>query len=360
MGRGDSVLNRAPVLVVRGLQTHLTTARGVIRAVDDVSFAIRPGEVLGLVGESGSGKSMTALSIMRLVPNPPARIIGGEVMLEGRNLLALSEAEMQKVRGHQVAMVFQDPMSSLNPTMKVGAQIMEAMEVHLGLGRAAARQRAIALFRTVGIPLAEKRIDQYAFEFSGGMRQRAMIALALSCEPKLLIADEPTTALDVTIQAEIVSLVKQLARERNMGVLWITHDLGIVAGLCHRVAVMYAGRLVELAGRRDLFTEPRHPYTLGLLGSVPGLERHDDRHLTAIPGSPPDLARLPPGCPFYPRCAYHTDRCLAEMPLLRDAAPGHAVACWQADATVKERDRSSSVDGQAGVAHPVNLARESS
>jgi oligopeptide/dipeptide ABC transporter ATP-binding protein len=352
--------DHSPVLAVRGLKTHLWTKRGVIRAVDDVSFAIRPGEVLGLVGESGSGKTMTALSIMRLVPNPPARIIGGEVMLKGRNLLALSDAEMQKVRGHQVAMVFQDPMSSLNPTMKVGAQIMEAMEVHLGLTRASARQRAIELFRTVGIPLAEKRIDQYAFEFSGGMRQRAMIALALSCEPKLLIADEPTTALDVTIQAEIVSLVRQLARERNLGVLWITHDLGIVAGLCHRVAVMYAGRLVELALRRDLFIEPRHPYTLGLLGSVPSLERHEDRHLTAIPGNPPDLARLPPGCPFYPRCAYHTDRCLEEMPLLREDTPGHAVACWQTEAIAQERDRSSRVDGPVRVAHPVSLPSESS
>jgi oligopeptide transport system ATP-binding protein len=318
-----------PVLSVRGLKTHLWTKRGIIRAVDDVSFEIQPGEVLGLVGESGSGKSMTALSIMQLVPNPPGKIVGGEVLLQGRDLLKLDEAQMQKMRGQELAMVFQNPLSALNPTMKVGPQIMEAIEVHRGLSRGAARARTIELFRTVGIPLAERRIEQYPFEFSGGMRQRAMIAMALACEPKLLIADEPTTALDVTIQAEIVNFVKRLARETNMAVLWITHDLGIVAGLCQRVAVMYAGRIMELSPRRSLFGEPLHPYTLGLMGSVPSLERQEDRHLRAIPGTPPDLARLPAGCPFYPRCSYHVERCLDEEPPLREFSPEHFAACWQ-------------------------------
>ena len=320
-----------PVLEVRGLRTHLWTKRGVIRAVDDVSLEIHAGEVVGLVGESGSGKSMTALSIMRLVPEPPGKIVGGSVLLQGRDLLTLGEGQMQKIRGHQAAMVFQNPMSSLNPTMKIGPQIMESMEVHLGIGRTEARARTIELFQTVGIPHARTRIDQYPHEFSGGMRQRAMIALALSCRPRLLIADEPTTALDVTIQAEIVNFVKRLARDMHMAVLWITHDLGIVAGLCNRVAVMYAGRIVELSPRRPLFTRPLHPYTHGLLGSVPSLERQASRRLAAIPGAPPDLARLPAGCPFYPRCAYHVDGCLEEAPPLREWEPEHRAACYRVD-----------------------------
>ena len=326
-----------PILSVRGLQTRIWTNRGIVRAVDGVSFDIYPGQVMGLVGESGSGKSMTALSIMRLVPDPPGRIVAGQVLLDGVDLLTLSEKEMEKFRGHKLAIAFQNPMSSLfNPTMKLGPQVMEAMEVHLGLDRGEARRRMIELFRTVGISVPERRIEQYPFEFSGGMRQRAMIALALSCGPRLLIADEPTTALDVTIQAEIVGLVKRLAHEMNMAVLWITHDLGIVAGLCDHIAVMYAGTIIEMAPRRRLFAEPLHPYTVGLMGSMPSLDG-EQRRLFAIPGLPPDLARLPPGCPFYPRCPYHSDICLEEMPPLEEHASDHRAACWHTD-KVRQRD----------------------
>jgi oligopeptide transport system ATP-binding protein len=335
-----------PVLSVRDLRTHIWTKRGLIRAVEGVSFDIHAGEVLGLVGESGSGKSMTALSIMRLVPDPPGKTVGGQVLLDGRDLLHLSEAEMQALRGHRLAMVFQNPMSSLNPTMKLGRQIMEAMEVHLGISRARARERTIELFRIVGIPHAQRRLEQYPFEFSGGMRQRAMTAMALSCQPRLLIADEPTTALDVTIQAEIVGFVERLAREMNMAVLWITHDLGIVAGLCDRVAVMYAGQIIELSPRRVLFGQALHPYTLGLLGSVPSLEGQQSRRLTAIPGVPPDLARLPPGCPFYPRCTFHSERCLAEMPPLREHKSNHLAACWHVNDVLA--DRAPAANSQRG------------
>ncbi len=318
----------ATMLQVRDLRTQVRPQEGTVNAVNGVSFDLEEGETLGIVGESGCGKSVSVLSMMRLIPQPPGRIVGGEVIFHGRDLLTLSEEEMRHVRGNQIAMVFQDPMTSLNPVLTIGQQLGEALELHLGMTKEQARERSIELLEMVNIPEARSRIDSYPHQFSGGMRQRVMIAMALSCNPQLLIADEPTTALDVTIQAQIVDIVKELRRELGMAIIWITHDLGIVAGLVDRVQVMYAGYIVERAEVHEYYTNPRHPYSLGLLGSLPRLDASTREKLTPIDGLPPDLVMMPPGCPFYARCRYRIGRCLEENPALRPVAPFHEIACW--------------------------------
>ena len=318
-----------PLLSVRDLRTVFYTEDGAAPAVDGVSFDLRAGETLGLVGESGCGKSVTSLSIVRLV-SPPGRTEGGRVLFEGRDLLALGEGERRRVRGNRIAMIFQEPMTSLNPAFTCGDQIDEAVRLHLGLDAKAARDRTVDLLRRVGIPAPEQRADEYPHRLSGGMRQRVMIAMALSCNPSLLIADEPTTALDVTIQAQILDLLKRLQASAGMAVLMITHDLGVIAEVADRVAVMYAGRIVERADAASLFRTPRHPYTRGLLASRPRLAERRDR-LEAIPGAVPDPLRFPPGCRFHPRCPLADDRCGVEAPPLMEVAPGHAVACWNAE-----------------------------
>ena len=316
------------LLEVKGLTTRFYTQDGVVHAVNGISFRVDEGETLGIVGESGCGKSVTVLSCMRLIPQPPGKIVTGEVLFDGRDLLKVSEDEIRQVRGNKIAMIFQDPMTSLNPVLTIGRQISEALELHLGMTKEQARRRSIELLEMVGIPEAEKRIDDYPHQFSGGMRQRAMIAMALSCNPQLLIADEPTTFLDVTIQAQIIDIVKRLRDELGMTVIWITHDLGIIAGIADRVIVMYAGYLVEEASVKELYSDPRHPYTLGLLGSVPRLDEARKERLTSIDGLPPDQIDMPPGCPFAPRCVYAIDRCLEENPSFRAVAPYHKTACW--------------------------------
>jgi oligopeptide transport system ATP-binding protein len=317
----------APLLSVRDLRTWFDEDELTARAVDGVSFDLARGETLGIVGESGSGKSVTNLSIMRLVPQPPGRIVSGSVLFDGRDLLTLSEEEMRRVRGRRIAMIFQDPMTSLNPFMRVSEQLMEVTRLHLGYSRAEAHQHAVRMLETVGIPDARARADGYPHEFSGGMRQRVMIAMALSCKPELLIADEPTTALDVTIQAQILELIKTLKRETGTSVIMITHDLGVVAGMSDRILVMYAGRVFESAPTLELFQRPANPYTLGLLRSVP--DPTDDSHaeLYQIPGLPPDVARLPPGCPFAPRCARAEAICVEQFPPFVALTPEHHSLC---------------------------------
>ena len=318
------------LLDIKNLITRFYTEEGVVHAVNGISYTLEEGETLGVVGESGCGKTVHALSIMRLIPQPPGRIEAGEVWFDGRDLLKVSEAEMRHIRGAEIAMVFQDPMTSFNPVFTVGFQIMEALKLHLGMDDKAARERAAELLSLVGIPEADQRLDDYPHQFSGGMRQRAMIAMALSCNPKLLIADEPTTALDVTIQAQIIELVKRLQDQLGMTVMWITHDLGVVAGLAKMINVMYAGYIVERGRVEDIYKRPRHPYTLGLLGSVPRLDEPPGTRLSSIPGLPPDLIDLPKGCPFAPRCTYAVDRCREEMPPLEETdGENHLVACWQ-------------------------------
>jgi oligopeptide transport system ATP-binding protein len=315
------------LLSVRNLRTRFATDRGTVRAVDGVSFDLAEGEILGLVGESGSGKSVTALSIMRLVPEPPGHIAADSLSFDGRELLGLSEAQMREERGSSMAMVFQDPMRSLNPVLTIGRQVLEVLQRHQKLDGPAARRRAIELLETVGIPMAEKRLAAYPHQFSGGMRQRVMIAIALSCNPRLLIADEATTALDVTIQAQIVELVKRLTHERGTSVIWISHDLGVVAGLCDRVNVMYAGRVVETAPIRDLFRRPRHGYTLGLMGSTPRVDGVA-RRLTPIEGLPPNLIDPLPLCPFLPRCRVAVASCRQRAPESRSFGEGHSATCF--------------------------------
>ena len=318
----------ATLLQVKGLRTQFFTQDGVVNAVNGISYELAEGETLGIVGESGCGKSVSVLSVMRLIPQPPGRVVGGEVWFGGRNLLRVDEAEMRQVRGHKVAMVFQDPMTSLNPVLTINQQVSEALQLHLGMDKAQARKRSVELLEMVNIPKAADRIDDYPHQFSGGMRQRAMIAMALSCNPQLLIADEPTTALDVTIQAQIIDIVKRLKQELGMAIIWITHDLGVVAGLADRVVVMYAGYLIEHAEVKDLYGDPRHPYTLGLLRSIPRLDAERRAKLTPIEGLPPDLIDLPAGCPFAPRCSFAIERCLVENPPLETVARRHEVACW--------------------------------
>ena len=318
-----------PLLDVRNLQTQFTTSGGVVRAVDGVSWDVRAGETVALVGESGCGKSVSALSVMRLVSAPAGRIVGGEIHFKGRDLLTLSEEEMRKTRGREIGMIFQEPMTSLNPVLTIGRQLTEPMEIHLGMTPAQARARAGEILGLVGIADAERRLRQYPHQFSGGMRQRIMIAMALSCNPALILADEPTTALDVTIQAQILELLRSLSRKLGAAMLIITHNLGVVARYADRVNVMYAGRIVERGTARELYANPRHPYTLGLLRSVPRLDEPRRAKLDPIPGQPPDLTRLPPGCSFAPRCSFVVDHCRVERPELELVGPDHTAACWE-------------------------------
>jgi oligopeptide/dipeptide ABC transporter ATP-binding protein len=320
------------LLEVRNLKTHFVTRSGVVRAVDDVSWDVGESETVALVGESGCGKSVSALSIMRLVAGPSGQIVGGQILFKGRDLLQLSEEEMRHVRGREIGMVFQEPMTSLNPVLTIGRQLTEGLEIHLGLSPASAQRRAAELLGMVGIPDPERRLPQYPHQFSGGMRQRMMIAMALSCNPSLILADEPTTALDVTIQAQILELMKGLSRRFGVALLIITHNLGVVARYADRVNVMYAGRIIERGTARELYANPRHPYTLGLLRSVPRLDEPRRARLDPIEGQPPDLTRLPAGCAFTPRCAFSVDRCRVEVPPLRPVnGAEHVSACWEAE-----------------------------
>ena len=318
------------VLEVNGLRTQFHTREGVVRAVDDVSFQIARGETLAIVGESGSGKSCTMLSIMRLIQQPPGKIVAGKVLFAGRNLMALSEREMRAVRGNGISMIFQDPMTSLNPLLTVATQIGEVLQLHMGMAKRQARRRTTELLGLVGIPEPETRLDSYPHQLSGGMRQRVMIAIALACNPDVLIADEPTTALDVTIQAQIIDLIKRLRDEFGMSIIWITHDLGVVAGLADRVMVMYAGHVVEVATVNHLYRESRHPYTIGLLNCLPRLDVARTEKLTAIDGLPPILIGAAVGCPFRPRCPQAVEQCSRERPVLQSVGPDHLVACWEA------------------------------
>lgn len=314
------------LLRVEDLQVYFSTRQGDLRAVDGVNLSIKPGETVGLVGESGSGKSVTARAIMRLVPEPPGRYAGGRILLHDRDLLAVSESEMRELRGSKISMIFQDPMTFLNPVFTAGEQVAEAIRLHQRVSKGEAKRLTIDLFRTVGIPSPESRYDSYPHQLSGGMRQRVMIAMALSCQPELLIADEPTTALDVTIQAQILDLLRQLQEQFGMGILLITHDLGVVAEMCDRVAVMYAGQIVEHASVNDLFDDPEHPYTLGLMNAIP---RADLAHVEPqpIPGAPPDLLRPPSGCRFHPRCAWRQGICSGQEPHWVSTGSQHGALC---------------------------------
>ena len=322
-----------PVLDVRGLKTVFRTRGGNVHAVNSVSFDLRPGELLGVVGESGSGKSVTMMSLIGLLPSPPAQVQAGEVLLDGEDILHVSGDALQSIRGAKIGFIFQDPMTSLNPVFTVGNQIMEPLRKHLGMSKAQAQVRAAELLDLVGIPDAQKRLSSYPHQFSGGMRQRVMIAIALACDPRVLIADEPTTALDVTIQAQILELVRDLRRKLGMAIIWITHDLGVIAGIADRVMVMYAGQVVEQAPVRDLFARPRHPYTRALLKTIPHLAGPRGDRLQVIEGQPPIMLAAPAACPFAPRCAHAFERCLREHPQRRPVGQGHDVAChWEAEA----------------------------
>jgi oligopeptide transport system ATP-binding protein len=322
-----------PLLDISDLHTEFRTGAGIVRAVDGVSYAVDAGETVAVVGESGSGKSVTALSVLRLIPDPPGRITAGSVSFAGRDLLMLSEPEMREIRGGEIGMVFQEPMTSLNPVLTVGRQITETLEQHRGLGRTAAVQRAEALLMQVGIAEPARRLKQYPHQLSGGMRQRVMIAIALACDPKLIIADEPTTALDVTIQAQILELMKALTRDRGIALIIITHNLGVVARYANRVNVMYAGRIVECGPAAEIYHEPRHPYTIALLRSVPRLDRPRQARLDPVEGQPPDLTRLDAGCAFRPRCRLADEGCAVARPALtRVGNEGHYAACFKAAA----------------------------
>ncbi|MDQ3781150.1 MAG: ABC transporter ATP-binding protein [Chloroflexota bacterium] len=317
-----------PLLEVSNLRTQFFTQDGVVKAVDDVSFYVMPGETLGVVGESGCGKSMTGLSIMRLIPTPPGKIVSGEIVFNGHDILQMSDEQVRSIRGNDIAMIFQDPMTSLNPVLTINRQISEALELHMKMNKSQAKQRTIELLHMVGIPNAEERVDQYPHQFSGGMRQRVMIAMALSCNPKLLIADEPTTALDVTIQAQILDLMRTLQVERDTGVILVTHSMGVVAGMADRIQVMYAGHIVETASTEEIFANPRHPYTVGLMKSIPRLDAARKEKLEPIRGLPPDLIDLPDMCPFVPRCNYAREKCEQKNPPLLEVGDGHHSACW--------------------------------
>ena len=326
----------ATLLDVRNLHTTFFTTAGRVRAVDGVSWDVQEGETVALVGESGCGKSVSALSIMRLVEEPAGRIESGEVIFKGRNLRSLGEEQMRGVRGREIAMIFQEPMTSLNPVLTIGRQLTEGLEIHLKMSESDARARALELLSMVGIPDPGRRLGQYPHHFSGGMRQRMMIAMALACNPSLILADEPTTALDVTIQAQILELMRDLARRLGVAMLIITHNLGVVARYADRVNVMYAGRIIERASAAELYATPRHPYTLGLLRSVPRLDEPRRARLAPIEGQPPDVTRLPPGCAFAPRCAYRVERCAEAAPPLEVFSPGHLSACWEVARVAKE------------------------
>ena len=316
------------LLEVRDLKTCFYTEDGVVPAVDGVSFSVDKGETIGIVGESGCGKSVTSLSVMRLIPNPPGKIVGGEIIFEGENILEKSEAEMRHIRGNEISMIFQEPMTSLNPVFTVGDQIMEAIMLHQKVGKREARKKTIEMLKLVGIPSAEKRVDEYPHQMSGGMRQRVMIAMALSCNPKLLIADEPTTALDVTIQAQILDLMLKLKEDLGTAIMLITHDLGVIAETVNKVVVMYAGKIVESADVVSIFKKPEHPYTLGLLGSIPKVNEDRER-LQVIEGVVPNPFNMPTGCRFHPRCSFARDICKEEEPELVDVEDGHQVRCWK-------------------------------
>jgi len=330
-----------PLLDVKNLRTQFFTQDGVVKAVDDVSFHIMPGETLGIVGESGCGKSITAMSIMRLIPSPPGKIVSGQILFDGDDVMKMSDEEVRSIRGNKIAMIFQDPMTSLNPVLTINRQISESLELHLGMSKSQSRARSVELLKMVGIPNADERVDQYPHQFSGGMRQRVMIAMALSCNPSLLIADEPTTALDVTIQAQILDLMRNLQQEHNTALMMITHDLGVVAGMTDRIQVMYAGHVVETATTEELFANPRHPYTVGLLNSIPRLDAAAKAKLNPIRGLPPDLIDLPDMCPFLPRCDYAREKCEQQNPPLLEVNDIHRSACWFWDEVSKE--------GRAGI-----------
>jgi oligopeptide transport system ATP-binding protein len=318
----------APLLDVKGLETQFKTPDGIIHAVNGVSFSLEEGETLGLVGESGCGKSVTMLSVLRLIAMPPGKIVAGEAFFHGQDLLKMSQEEIRNVRGAQIAMVFQDPMTSLNPVLTIGYQLEEPLMLHLGMNRNQAQARSTELLAMVGIPNPKDHLQDYPHQFSGGMRQRVMIAMALSCDPQILIADEPTTALDVTIQAQIIELVRRLRDELGMAIIWITHDLGVIAGLARRVSVMYGGYLIEEALVNELYANPQHPYTIGLLGSLPRLDNTRHQRLYSIEGLPPVLYERPNACPFAPRCKWVMERCWKENPPLETLAPEHRAACW--------------------------------
>jgi len=320
-----------PLLQINNLKTHFFSDGTVTKAVDGVSYDVEAGETVALVGESGCGKSVSSLSVMQLIPQPPGKIVDGEILFDGQNLLSLNREEMRRMRGREIAMIFQEPMTSLNPVISIETQLTEAMTLQLGITSNQARKKGIDLLERVGIPEPEVRVRQYPHEFSGGMRQRVMVAMALSCEPKLIIADEPTTALDVTIQAQILDLLKDLAAERELALLIITHNLGVVARYADRINIMYAGRFIESGTCKDIFADPRHPYTLGLLESIPRLDQPKGSKLIPIPGQPPDLAGLPPGCNFQPRCRFAQERCAVEYPDVTDIGNGHWSACWEAN-----------------------------
>ena len=319
------------LMKVSGLATQFFTEDGIVKAVDGIEYDLEEGETLGLVGESGCGKSVSALSVLRLIPNPPGRIVGGEVMFEGQDLLKLSEEDMRHIRGNRISMVFQEPMTSLNPILTIGRQITEPLELHMGMTAQQAEDRAIELLGLVGIPDAAARINDYPHQFSGGMRQRVMIAMALSCSPKLLIADEPTTALDVTIQAQVLELMQRAAKEVGASLIVITHNLGVVARYADRVNVMYAGKIIERGTAEEIYKNPKHPYTVGLLQSVPRLDEPRREKLNPIEGMPPDLVDLPPGCSFRARCTYAVDRCAEEVPPLASVGDDHLAACWESE-----------------------------
>ena len=323
-----------PLLEVKELKTIFKTGRGIAKAVDGVSFHINKGETLALVGESGCGKSVTSLSILRLIQEPPGKIAGGEILYNGRDLLKLSKKEMRKVRGNEISMIFQEPMTSLNPLFTVGNQIREALHLHQGMKKTEAQLKSVEMLELVGIPAPEERVNNYPHEMSGGMRQRVMIAMALACNPHLLIADEPTTALDVTIQAQILDLIKDLRKKLKMSLLLITHDFGIVAEMADRVGVMYSGKIVEYGNLKDLFYRPKHPYTVGLLNSIPGTEKKGER-LNTIPGNVPDLLNMPMGCNFQDRCPLVSDQCKKDDPKLIEVSKEHFARCWNSDKVMK-------------------------
>jgi peptide/nickel transport system ATP-binding protein len=334
-----------PILRVEDLKTQFFTSRGVVQAVDGVSFHVDAGESVAVVGESGCGKTITALSILRLVPEP-GRIVGGKIFFKGRDVVEMDGDEVRNYRGNDVAMIFQDPMTSLNPVTKVGAQIKEAMTAHDRFAPAEAARRVVPLLKRVRVPAAERRISDYPHQFSGGMRQRAMIAMGLANEPSLLIADEPTTALDVTVQAQVIQLLKQLNRELGTAIVLITHNTALVASMCSRVIVMYAGRIVEEGPVDRIFAKPEHPYTWSLLRSVPRVDEARKGRLVSIRGLPPDLVRMPPGCKFHPRCLFKVDRCLRDEPELEEVAPGQRARCWVMMSTVSEETREAAQESE--------------
>ncbi len=338
--------NNSTILSVDGLKTYFQTEDGVVKAVDGISFELKKGETLGIVGESGSGKSVTNLSVMRLIQEPPGKIVDGKVVFDGIDVLGLPIAEVRKIRGKRIAMIFQDPMTSLNPFLKISKQLTEVTQLHLGHTKKQAREHAIKMLKLVGISDAEQRIDSYPHEFSGGMRQRVMIAMALSCDPELLIADEPTTALDVTIQAQILELIKDLKKRMGTSVILITHDLGVVAGMTDKIIVMYAGKVFEQAPTHALFATPANPYTKGLLKSVPDPEHEQGTELYQIPGLPPDVAHLPPGCPFAERCDRAEDICRKDFPPFVEVSPGHRSLCHFAREVYAESSKDLSTEEQ--------------